>query len=115
MMADNEVRLIDANALKESLKHLKAKAYNQKYEQGLQDAIDGYFPQIIDNEPTIEAQPVQPMLKLIEHMQMMLTTIYDTGGCIQSEDMKCLIETSDRLKELVKGSRCYMREDGDSK
>ena len=52
---DNEVRLIDANALKESLKKLKAEGYNQKYVQGLQDAIDGYFPQIIDDAPTIEA------------------------------------------------------------
>lgn len=57
-MAD-EVRLIDANALKDSLKELKAKGYNQKYVQGLQDAIDGYFPQIIDDAPTIEAEPVK--------------------------------------------------------
>jgi hypothetical protein len=71
--------------------------------------------------PTADVQPVkhgrwieiEPMLKLIEHIQMILTTIYDTGGCIQSGDMKCLIETSDRLKELVKESGCYMK-DGDS-
>ena len=56
-MADKEVRLIDANALKESLKKLKAKGYNQKYVQGLQDAIDGYFPQIIDDAPTADVQP----------------------------------------------------------
>ena len=49
------MRCIDANALKESLKNLKAKANNKKYEQGLQDAIDDYFPQIIDDAPTIEA------------------------------------------------------------
>lgn len=55
----DEVRLIDANALKDSLKELKAKGYNQKYVQGLQDAIDGYFPQIIDDAPTAEAEPVK--------------------------------------------------------
>lgn len=52
-------RYIDADELKESLKKLKAKAYNQKYQQGLQDAIDGYFPQIIDNAPTADVQPVR--------------------------------------------------------
>lgn len=57
-MAD-EVRLIDANALKDSLKKLKAKGYNQKYVQGLQDAIDGYFPQIIDDMPTVDVEPVK--------------------------------------------------------
>ena len=57
-MKIKEDRLIDANALKESLKNLKAKANDKKYEQGLQDAIDGYFPQIIDDEPTVDVQPV---------------------------------------------------------
>ena len=49
------MRAIDADKLKENLKKLKAKGYNQKYVQGLQDAIDGYFPQIIDDAPTVEA------------------------------------------------------------
>lgn len=48
------MRLIDADALKETLKKLKAKGDNKKYVQGLQDAIDCYFPQIIDDEPTID-------------------------------------------------------------
>lgn len=52
-------RYIDADELKESLKNLKAKANNKKYEQGLQDAIDGYFPQIIDDAPTADVQPVK--------------------------------------------------------
>ena len=53
------MRLINADALKESLKELKAEGDNRKYVQGLQDAIDGYFPQIIDDEPTIDAEPVR--------------------------------------------------------
>ena len=52
-------RYIDADKLKESLKELKAEGNNQKYIQGLQDAIDGYFPQIIDDEPTADVQPVK--------------------------------------------------------
>lgn len=54
------MRPIDADYLKKSLKKLKAKGYNQKYVQGLQDAIDGYFPQIIDDMPTVDVEPVKP-------------------------------------------------------
>ena len=53
------MRLIDADELKEGLKDLKAEGYNQKYVQGLQDAIDDYFPQIIDDTPTVDVQPVK--------------------------------------------------------
>ena len=52
------MRAIDADKLKEHLKKLKAKADNKKYEQELQDAIDCYFPQIIDDAPTVDVQPV---------------------------------------------------------
>lgn len=53
------MRLIDADALKESLKELEAESNSIRYTQGLQDAIDYYFPQIIDDAPTIEAEPVK--------------------------------------------------------
>lgn len=52
------MRLIDADALKESLKDLKAEGNNRRYIQGLQDAIDVFFPQIIDDEPTINPETV---------------------------------------------------------
>lgn len=54
-------RYIDADALKESLKELEAtgKGANPKYLQGIQDAIDGYFPQIIDDEPTADVEPIR--------------------------------------------------------
>lgn len=52
-------RYIDADELKESLKALKAEGNNKKYVQGLQDAIDGYFPQIIDDAPTADVEPVR--------------------------------------------------------
>lgn len=48
------MRKIDADHLKKTLKKLKAEGNNQRYVQGLQNAIDDYFPQIIDDEPTIE-------------------------------------------------------------
>lgn len=62
------MRAIDADALKESLKELKAKGYNQKYVQGLQDAIDGYFPQIIDDMPTIEVEPDKDWISVTDEM-----------------------------------------------
>lgn len=52
-------RYIDADELKESLKVLKAEGNNEKYVQGLQDAIDCYFPQIIDDVPTADVEPVR--------------------------------------------------------
>lgn len=52
------------------------------------------------------------MLDLVEHIQMMLTTIYDTGGCIQPRDMECLIQTSDRLKELIKENVRFCEQGG---
>lgn len=52
------MRLIDADALKESLKELEAESNSIRYTQGLQDAVDYYFPQIIDDAPTIDAEPI---------------------------------------------------------
>ena len=57
--AFDKMRLIDADELKKGLKDLKAEGYNQKYVQGLQDAIDNYFSQIIDDAPTADVQPVK--------------------------------------------------------
>ena len=53
------MRLIDADLLKDSLRNLEATGTNIKYVKGLQDAIDGYFPQIIDDAPTVDAEPVK--------------------------------------------------------
>lgn len=63
------MRPIDADELKESLKKLKAEGYNRKYVQGLQDAIDGYFPQIIDDEPTLCVVPTKKIYKLRDTLQ----------------------------------------------
>ncbi len=52
-------RYIDADALKETLKNLEARGNNMRYVQGLQDAIDGFFSQIIVDEPTADVEPVR--------------------------------------------------------
>jgi hypothetical protein len=53
------MRLIDADLLKDGLRNLKARGTNINYVKGLQDAIDDYLPQIIDDVPTIDAEPVR--------------------------------------------------------
>jgi hypothetical protein len=53
------MRLIDADLLKDGLRNLKARGTNINYVKGLQDAIDDYLPQIIDDVPTIDAEPVK--------------------------------------------------------
>lgn len=45
-------RLIDADVLLEYIKKLECHAENKKYEKGLNDFLQFYFPQIIDNQPT---------------------------------------------------------------
>ena len=45
-------RLIDADVLLEYVKKLECHADNKKYEKGLNDFLQFYFPQIIDNQPT---------------------------------------------------------------
>ena len=45
-------RLIDADVLLEHIKKLECHAENKKYEQGMNDFLQCYFPQIIDNQPT---------------------------------------------------------------
>jgi rubrerythrin len=52
-------RYIDADALKETLKDLKAEGSNKQYVKGLQDGVDGFFPQIIDDEPTADVESVR--------------------------------------------------------
>lgn len=68
------------------------------------EAVEVVVDLCINKEPLFTSVPAKPMLDLIEHIQMMLTTIYDTGGCIQSRDMECLTRATDRLKEYVKGA-----------
>lgn len=74
-------RYIDADELKERLKILEAKADNKKYEQGLQDAIDGYFPMIIDDAPTIEVEPVKHGRWIVSHTQKHVEVTYECSEC----------------------------------
>lgn len=55
-MAD--MRLIDANALKKHLRNLVASGGHKYYRKGMDDTLHRHMPNIIDDQPTVEAAPV---------------------------------------------------------
>lgn len=54
----NEKRLIDANALKEYLNSIEASGGHEYYRKGVDTALHFYMPTIIDDAPTVDAEPV---------------------------------------------------------
>lgn len=74
-------RLVDADALLEHIKKLECHAENKKYEQGLNDFLQCYLPQIIDNQPT--AYDVE---KVIEDLSSNSRFIDD----INEHNIKCI-------------------------
>lgn len=75
------MRLIDADALMEHIKKLECHAQNKKYEQGLNDFLQCYLPQIIDNQPT--AYDVE---KVVEELSCNSRFIED----INEHNIKCI-------------------------
>ena len=62
-------RLIDADVLLEHIKKLECHAENKKYEQGLNDFLQCYFPQIIDNQPTaFDTEKVVEQLEVLHDL-----------------------------------------------
>lgn len=53
------MRLIDADALKATIGKYEFNAPNEKYKQGGECVLNFYMPKIIDDAPTIEAEPVR--------------------------------------------------------
>lgn len=56
-MENNGIRLIDANALKETLKGLSSFSNRVTVRQIEDCLLHDIFPRIIDEQPTVEAQP----------------------------------------------------------
>ncbi len=52
----NEPRLIDANALLEYLVDLEPQGGHLLYQRGMRDALQKLFPQIIDDQSTIDPE-----------------------------------------------------------
>lgn len=53
------MRLIDADTLKENISHCRLEAANEFFERGATEALEFYVPNIIDDAPTIDAEPVR--------------------------------------------------------
>lgn len=53
------MRLIDADKLKETISKYEFNAPNERYKQGGECVLNFYMPKIIDDAPTIEAEPVR--------------------------------------------------------
>lgn len=65
---DKEVRLIDVNALKETLKDLSSASNNVKQRQIEDSILHGIMPQIIDDEPTVEEEALPLQVVTSEYM-----------------------------------------------
>ena len=108
------MRLIDADELKKDLKDLKAEGYNQKYVQGLQDAIDNYFPQIIDDAPTADVQLVKHGRWIRSDDQCWLTCPF----CDTDVDVSCgapfFYVDNDEVSHINFCPNCGARMDGDN-
>ena len=87
-------RLIDADALLEHIKKLECHAENKKYEQGLNDFLQCYLPQIIDNQPT--AYDVE---KVVEELMV----LHEEGYCPNEDSLECVLDKacSDCYREKI--------------
>lgn len=54
----SEKRLIDANALKEYLNSLEASGGHKYYRKGVDDTLHVHIPNIVDEQPTVDAVEV---------------------------------------------------------
>lgn len=59
MERNRKMRLIDADALKSTIRKYEFNAPNERYKQGGECVLNFYMPKIIDDAPTIEAEPVR--------------------------------------------------------
>lgn len=96
------VRLIDANALKEykcsnCLERLRCK--------DRETVCSEIFE--IDEQPTIEAQPVNTdkckALRNIEGIRLILSNVYNTGSTLQDCDYDAIFKRLDVIENILKG------------
>ena len=97
-------RLIDADVLLEHIKKLECHAENKKYEQGLNDFLQCYFPQIIDNQPT--AFDKEKVVEQLEEKTDFLKdrTKYGNNDAEQQEksySTMMIYEVSDFVEDLI--------------
>ena len=62
------MRLGDLDALKAYLKDMNAEGGHVYYRKGVQDTIDVFFPQFIDDQPTVDLESLPAVRKLREEL-----------------------------------------------
>lgn len=70
------MRLIDADALKKTLEDMCSASNNIKQRRAEDIMLHNIFPQIIDDEPTVDAQPVKH-----GRWERRMTKIYACSEC----------------------------------
>lgn len=68
------MRLIDADKLKNTLKQLDVESNDIKWKSVVEESIHKILPQIIDDEPTIEAEPVKRGRWIVKEQMKLIQT-----------------------------------------
>lgn len=94
------MRPIDADSLKIKLKEIECVGGHEYWRAGAQAMIDELFPQIIDNEPTIKAEPVKHgTMQMADELIRLDTTIISIDSLINkastAEEAKALFTVKD--------------------
>lgn len=86
------MRLIDADALIATMENMRSISNNVKQRQIEESILHGIVPQIIDDEPTIEAEPVKQVTELSIILQDYGIKDTDTLRYILDQYQKIIIE-----------------------
>lgn len=101
------MRLGDLDALKEFLKDIKAEGGHKYYRKGVQDCLDSFIPQIIDDQPTIDPET----LPIVQELRAQLAKVTVKRNAAIG-DLNDVLATTDALREFVREEiRPFMRND----
>lgn len=101
-MAD-EVKLIDAELLTTNIAQIAKNCARSD----AQKALIGRILFMIENMPTIEAEPVNTdkckALRNIEGIRLILSNVYNTGSTLQDCDYDAIYKRLDVIENILKG------------
>lgn len=99
---DDKVRLIDAEALKD---YMCSTCPNKERCEDTENVCSAIAD--IDEQPTIEAQPVNTYkckaLRNIEGIRLILSNVYNTGSTLQDCDYDAIFKRLDVVENILKG------------
>ena len=99
---DDKVRLIDAEALKN---YMCSTCPNKERCEDTEQVCSAILD--VDEQPTIEAQPVGTekckALRNIEGIRLILSNVYNTGSTLQDCDYDAIFKRLDVIENILKG------------